>query len=307
MKYMKNVFIIAAAIILGLVGWNLLSDNEEPVSDEAAVQSLVATSSVSTFEAIKNAAWAAGVTISFDEDANQFRWQSNGIPDHGFAEQYLIPNDVASQPFSDNDISEFTLVNSEEYFYESDVDTTITTQPMYTASMTETSLGRIGVMLSGAQLFNDYENMERSIVALDDNVIHDHAAFVDDCNGHTLQAGNDYHYHGIPVCITDLVDIPGQHSTMIGILEDGFPVYGNKDEGGVVITNSELDECSGHFGVTPEFENGIYHYHLTDDEAPYSVDCYHGEIEVSQNDERGGERPAGPPPEGERPDGPPPQ
>lgn len=26
----------------------------------------------------------------------------------------------------------------------------------------------------------------------------------------------------------------------------------------------DLDECNGHFGVTPEFPQGIYHYHITD-------------------------------------------
>lgn len=304
---MKKIILSTFVVAMCFAGWYLFSNSSNTESQESEAQSLTYNSGASTMEAIKSAAWAAGVTITFDEEANQFRFESNGIPSHDFAEQYLIPNDVAAQPFSDNDISEFTVVNSNEYFYESDVDTSITTLPVYTAEISETSLGRIGVMISGAQLFNDYENMERSIVALDDNVIHDHAAFVDDCNGHTLQAGNDYHYHGIPTCITDVVDVAGEHSTMIGILEDGFPVYGNKDEGGVEITNDQLDECSGHFGVTPEFVDSIYHYHLTADEAPYSVDCYHGEIEVSETDQRGGERPSGPPPDGVRPDGPPPQ
>lgn len=295
---MKKIIIIVAVLLLGLLSWSLFSGKTEVGSEEITTEQLTAISGVSTMEAIKNAAWASGVTITFDEEANQFRFQSNGVPEHGYAEQYLIPNDVASQPFSDDSIDQFTIVNSSEYFTESNIDTSITTTPTYTATVTETSLGRIGVMISGAQLFNDYENMERSVVALDDNVIHDHAAFVDDCNGHTLQEGNDYHYHGIPTCITDVVDVPGQHSTMIGILEDGFPVYGNKDEGGVEITNEQLDQCSGHFGSTPEFTDGIYHYHLTSDEAPYSVDCYHGEVEVTQNDKPQGDRPDGPPPAG---------
>jgi hypothetical protein len=300
---MKKITIVIAVAVLGFTAWYLFANNTQTAAQDSVSEKSTYNSGVSTMEAIKNTAWAAGVTITFDEEANQFRFESNGVPDHGFAEQYLIPNDVAAQPFSDNDISEFTIVDSADYFYESDVDTTITTQPIYTAQVTQTSLGRIGVMVSGAQLFNDYENMERTVVALDDNVTHDHASFVDECNGHTLQEGNDYHYHGIPTCITEVVDVSGEHSTMIGILEDGFPVYGNKDEGGIEITNSELDECSGHFGVTPEFTNSIYHYHLTADEAPYSVDCYHGEIESTQDD-----RPAGgPPADGQRPDGPSPE
>lgn len=236
---------------------------------------------VDTSSAVAGARWSDSVAITFDKVANTFRFQSNGIPDHGFADQYLIPNNVASQPFADNSADQFTVVNSADYFTETDVDTTITTQPTYVDTTTQTSLGRIGVALSGAQLFNDYENMERSIVAMDDNVIHDHVPFVDECNGHTLVDGSDYHYHGIPVCITEGLDQVGAHSVMIGVLEDGFPVYANQGQGGAIITDADLDTCSGHVDVTPEFPDGIYHYHLTADDAPYMVDCYHGAIEVS--------------------------
>ncbi|WP_424934119.1 YHYH protein [Amaricoccus macauensis] len=231
-----------------------------------------------TSAAIAGANWADTVTIAIDDKAETFRFQSNGIPSHGFAEKYLIPNDVGSMPFSDNAADEFTVVNSAEYFQETPIDATITTRPVYVEDMTDTALGRIGVAVSGAQIFNDYEDPERTIAAMDDNVIHDHVPFVDECNGHTLVDGTNYHYHGIPVCITADLDVAGEHSTMIGVLEDGFPVYGNQGAGGVTVTDADLDECSGHFGVTPEFPDGIYHYHLTADEAPYMIDCYHGEV-----------------------------
>ncbi|CAN0466009.1 unnamed protein product, partial [Hapterophycus canaliculatus] len=150
---------------------------------------------------------------------------------------------------------------------------------VYADEPTDTSLGRIGVALSGAQIFNDYEDMERAVVAQDDQVIHDHVPFLDECNGHTLVDGSDYHYHGIPVCLTVRLDVDGEHSYMLGVLEDGFLVYANLDVNGEEIGSDELDECSGHFGPTPEFPDGIYHYHLTADESPYMIDCYHGEIE----------------------------
>jgi hypothetical protein len=140
-------------------------------------------------------------------------------------------------------------------------------------------LGRIGVALSGAQIFNDYEDFERTITAQEDQVTHNHVSFLDECNGHTLVDGTDYHYHGIPVCLTVRLDVEGEHSHMLGLLEDGFPVYANQDLNGDVIGNDELDQCSGHFGATPEFPDGTYHYHLTADEAPYMIDCYHGEVE----------------------------
>jgi hypothetical protein len=238
------------------------------------------TTPVNTKSAIEKADWGKNVKITFFDDVFQYQYSSNGLPNHSLADAYLIPKDVASQPFKDDPVSSFDTKKS-DYIKETTIDTKITYNPKYSSTVTNTPLGRIGVTLSGAALYNDYENMERTVVALDDNVTHDHASFVDDCNGHSLQDGSSYHYHGVPKCISTVVDKAGQHSALIGVLQDGFPVYGSKDTGGVAITNEKLDECGGHFGITPEFPQGVYHYHLTEDKAPYSIDCYHGEITVS--------------------------
>ena len=56
---------------------------------------------------------------------------------------------------------------------------------------------------------------------------------------------------------------------------DGFPLYG-KEENGEQITNDDLDEYHGHFGVTEDYPSGIYHYHVTDEE-PYIIGtAYYG-------------------------------
>jgi AraC-like DNA-binding protein len=156
--------------------------------------------------AVAAANWSDNVSITVDKKENTFRFQSNGIPSHGFAEKYLIPNNPNEQPFSDKPASEFTVVSSAAFFKETEIDTTITTLPNYIDKVTSTSLGRIGVALSGAQIFNDYKNMDRSVVAKDDQVIHEHVSFLDECNGHTLVDGTSYHYHGVPVCITAGLD-----------------------------------------------------------------------------------------------------
>jgi hypothetical protein len=43
----------------------------------------------------------------------------------------------------------------------------------------------------------------------------------------------------------------GRYSTIIGVLLDGFSMYGSKGEGGVMLINADLDECSDHVGLTP--------------------------------------------------------
>lgn len=232
-----------------------------------------------TRDAITGADWADNVTVTIDEDAETVNFVSDGIPSHGFADLYLIPIDPSNQPFAGQPAENFDIVPGSD-LEASPFDTDITTRPVFSETTTDTNLGRIGVAISGASIFNDYENPERSVVAMDDNVIHDHAAFLDECNGHPLANGTDYHYHGIPVCITVDLDVAGEHSYMLGVLADGFPVYANQDINGEIIGDDALDECSGHFGLTPELPDGIYHYHLTADDAPYMVDCYHGEIEV---------------------------
>jgi hypothetical protein len=256
-------------------------------------QSVVAQDTVTIFDtrdAVATANWADNVTITIDETAGTFNYSSDGIPSHGFADAYLIPIDPSNQPFAGQPVENFDIVPGAD-LGRSPIDTDITTLPVYVDTTTDTGLGRIGVAISGANIFNDYENAERSVVAMDDNVIHDHAAFLDECNGHPLADGSTYHYHGIPVCITVNLDVEGEHSYMLGVLEDGFPVYANQDLNGDIIGDDALDECSGHFGPTPEFPEGIYHYHLTADDAPYMIDCYHGKFEVAANTGPGGGSP----------------
>lgn len=242
---------------------------------------------VDTSTAIAEANWSDNVVITINKTANNFRYQSDGLPATGLADNYLVPNDPSTMPFADDPPESFFTLSAGS-IQETPVDTTITTQPVYSNTTTETSLGQIGVAINGARIFNDYEDRQRQVVALDDNVIHDHAAFVDECNGHPLGDGTNYHYHGIPLCISDSLDVEGEHSLMIGVLQDGFPAYANKGLEGTTMTNADLDECGGHIEATPEFPEGIYHYHLTADEAPYSVDCYHGEVEITGP---GGNRP----------------
>jgi hypothetical protein len=193
------------------------------------------------------------------------------------------------------------------------LDLTIPTKPAYSETVTQTSLGTIGVMISGARLFNDYEDPQRSLVALDNNYSIGGVYFIDACNAHTAANGGQYHYHGVPYCITDELDTPGEHSKMLGFLRDGFPVYGEFGEGGKKVTGADLDECNGHIGPTPEFPNGIYHYHLKSDASPYTPNCYHGTVDansVGDGSPGGGGPPGGgqggqggPPPGGGRPAG----
>ena len=132
----------------------------------------------------------------------------------------------------------------------------------------------------------------------------------------------------------------GSHSAVIGVAMDGYPIYGlwgYDDQMNVVEMRSSyqlkegetgyngiddyvyvqglghLDVCNGHFGPTPEFPDGIYHYHSTmmngegDMGFPYFLLCYHGETLLDEGEGDGTDCSGygvtwgpgiGPPPEG---------
>ena len=255
----------------------------DSTTDTTEDSAAAASTDGDTTAGVEEAQWGDNVSITIGD--GEFRFESDGIPNHELPDQFLVPQEGSFSPPVGED--EVTAVDTSVAVVETNVDQTITLNPVYSETTTDTNLGIIGVTISGAQLFNDYEDPDRSFVAVDDNFSIDGIFFVDSCNGHPLALAADgsgqgtYHYHGIPYCITDAIDADGEHSSILGFLLDGFPFYGPQDEGGATITSDELDECSGHVGPTPEFPEGTYHYHLTEDRSPYTVDCYHGEVEVS--------------------------
>ena len=130
----------------------------------------------------------------------------------------------------------------------------IPVNPTESSSKPATPLGPIGVSINGVAIFNQYAGPATPLT----NEINS----FDQYNGHPQQTGQ-YHYHVEPTYITTQKG----KSSLIGVLLDGFPVYGPV-ENGVTLISASLDAYHGHTGVTPDFPNGIYHYHITAD-APY--------------------------------------
>jgi len=123
----------------------------------------------------------------------------------------------------------------------------------------DTPLGPIGIAVNGVVLFNQY--------AANRQPLGPEILSFDRFNGHPAPS-LQYHYHFEPVWITS-----ASKSRLIGVLLDGFPVYGPQDSDGHA--PSDLDSCHGHTTATPEFPSGIYHYHTTDT-APYISGCFRG-------------------------------
>ena len=126
------------------------------------------------------------------------------------------------------------------------------------------SLGAIGVTKNGVVLFSASDARGEDALARE---------IVDEFGGHP--AMSDYHYHFIPERLDD-ESLSDGHSGIVGYINDGFPIYGYRSEGGVEMSNTDLDSCHGHDHGTLE-----YHYHATV-EYPYTVGCYVGSEVQSQ-------------------------
>ena len=198
--------------------------------------------------------------------------------------------------------------------------------------------GAVAVAINGVPIYGPEDGPGGDAVAAE------HGAYNEDrqpielgiCHGHAAQGGT-YHYHADGNCMhwhpKDGESIEndydestiqavaqntydGNHSKVIGVAYDGYPIYGfwgYDDNMNVVEMKSSyelkdgqtgyngiddyqyteglghLDVCNGHFGPTPDFPQGIYHYHTTmqngdgDMGFPYFLICYHGEADMSSD------------------------
>jgi len=137
---------------------------------------------------------------------------------------------------------------------EADCTYKIPMNPTVATTHAATPMGAMGVALNGVPIFNQYAAGGAALTGEINSF--------DQYDGHPQQQGM-YHYHAEPYYLTTAKG----KDALIGFLLDGFPVYG-PTEGGKTIANSDLDVYHGHTGVTADYPNGIYHYHITN-AAPY--------------------------------------
>ncbi|BCS33790.1 hypothetical protein TBR22_A30170 [Luteitalea sp. TBR-22] len=177
--------------------------------------------------------------------------RSNGVPDHvspywgrghamyeaPHAGMVMAPNQIATQSLSMQ----------------------VAASPAV-GTASDTPLGPIGIAVNGVAIFNQYA-AGRSPLAQE-------ILTFDRFNGHPQQTGQ-YHYHVEPLWLTSNRGA----DSLIGVLLDGFPVYGPRDQDGSV--PSALDSCNGHTHATREVPAGIYHYHVVS-APPYISGCFRG-------------------------------
>jgi hypothetical protein len=242
----------------------------------------------STMIGVQTAKWGSNVKISYS--GNSFSFSSNGIPNHSRPAEYALPPAGVMLPKPDNAYAGPDPTKAQNYNF------TIPLTPTKIAQPTSTSLGPIGIMISGAALFNPYEGDNKSVATFDNfsikNSKGEDVPFLDLCNGHPTPMGQ-YHYHALPPCITQVVDKADGPSHIIGVAFDGFPIYGDRAMDGSKLTASQLDSCNGITSPTPEFPKGFYHYVLLDTkDSTSSIRCLTGKSNITMK--MPGMRPGGP-------------
>ncbi len=121
---------------------------------------------------------------------------------------------------------------------------TVSADPQRASRSSSTGLGPIGIAVSGAMIYNDEEGpnvpLDNAVVSLDYTAAH--------------TGPQSYHYHLEPKAWSEDDD------KLIGIMADGFFLYGRRDYDGNYPT--DLDASGGHFGPTIHCPDGEYHYHI---------------------------------------------
>lgn len=265
----RSAFIsLSAALLLGACSSTSTSSdstNASTVSDNT--------------EVIKAASWNPTIKITYADGSINI--QSDGLPNHERDEYYAVPDAGVVVP--DENSAQVTKDPTKTQTYSFH----FPSSPEYSKEVTEAPLGPIGVMISGAALYNPYEG-DGSTVAMSNNFTITNSAgitasFVDKCAGHPVPNSGAYHYHGQPDCVTAKVDKTGGASHIIGIALDGYLIYGANDINGKLVPSSALDECNGITSPTPEFPKGVYHYVLPGTaDATSSIRCFHGKVDTSQ-------------------------
>ena len=173
-------------------------------------------------------------------DGDEVVIETNGLPNHEspyWSDTHVLNIDpvcTTENQMAPGDIDDFN----------GSFTLTVPVDPELASSSSATGLGAIGLAISGSVIYNDEEGP---------NVPLDNAVGSLDCNGaHT--GPQSYHYHLEPVAWSE------DDENLIGIMSDGFFLYGRRDYDGSY--PSDLDESGGHFGPTPHNANGEYHYHI---------------------------------------------
>ncbi|MDC3285086.1 YHYH protein [Flavobacteriaceae bacterium] len=254
MKFLKTIFKIHLFSISILCTLGCSVDESSSIIDDDEVIPITnydITSLLSKFN-------STGMTIEIN--ANSVVFNTNDLPDH--KSPYYLDTEWESELYElyNGTNPQFNL--NPNRIAEQNITFTIPLFPEESSNHRATNLGPIGIARNGVVFFNQY--------AAGNSPLTNEINSFDQYLGHPAGMGN-YHYHVEPTYLTEQFG----NNVFLGLLADGFPVYG-PFENGSEVTNNDLDEFHGHLGATVDFPDGIYHYHVTSQDPYINGNGYFG-------------------------------
>ncbi|MDB4496609.1 YHYH protein [Flavobacteriaceae bacterium] len=254
MKFLKTIFKIHLFSISILCTLGCSGDESSSIIDDDEVIPITnydITSILSKFN-------STGMTIEIN--ANSVVFNTNDLPDH--KSPYYLDTEWESELYElyNGTNPQFNL--NPNRIAEQNITFTIPLFPEESSNHRATNLGPIGIARNGVVFFNQY--------AAGNSPLTNEINSFDQYLGHPAGMGN-YHYHVEPTYLTEQFG----NNVFLGLLADGFPVYG-PFENGSEVTNNDLDEFHGHLGATVDFPDGIYHYHVTSQDPYINGNGYFG-------------------------------
>lgn len=198
---------------------------------------------------------------SITSDGTYITIKSTGVPDHKSV--YYATSNSLYENFNGKTFGGYTFAKNPNAIATQSLTFKIPLKPAVAANHTATPLGPIGVALNGVAIFNQYAGPNQPLT--------NEVTSFDQYWGHPQQTGQ-YHYHVEPLYLTT---VKASKSALLGFLLDGFPVYGPQ-ENNATVTNAMLDAYHGHTSATPDYPNGIYHYHITDADPYINGNGFYG-------------------------------
>ena len=218
---------------------NTDEDEEEPVDTNYDI-----TSILSVFDNLE--------TVSYSVSNGMVTISTTNLPDH--KTPYYLDTEWHEEKYAGYSGNNSSFHLNQNRISEQSITFSITLNPEEANNKEATPMGPIGISRNGVVFFNQY--------AAGGSGLDNEKNSFDQYFGHPAGTGM-YHYHIEPLYLTEVYG----DDAFLGLLADGFPVYGPLEDG-VILSSTDLDDYHGHFSVTKEFPNGIYHYHISAD-APY--------------------------------------
>lgn len=170
---------------------------------------------------------------------------------------------------------------------------TIPAKPMFKGTATDSTIasahtdltqkgGAVGVFFNAAQLYSPYGGSKYGQVTVgatgswQTSATYAEGNTFDQCGCHgSSTTVASYHCHVPPSCLMkQLGQVDTAHSPQIGWADDGFPVYGPRGPGGVMMkrcsgatgsvygTDVCTDDCGGYYKDDDTIDNFVYRYYV---------------------------------------------